>query len=60
MKGGLRRLVHPGTPAHDIDVEGTRAERQRIHDVIRRHNELVEQLEMRSALERPEPEAADS
>jgi hypothetical protein len=35
MHGDFRPLVHPGTDGHDIDVEGTRAYRQRMHEAIR-------------------------
>jgi hypothetical protein len=41
MHGGFRRLIHPGTPANEIDVEGTKKQRARINQAIRQHEEQV-------------------
>lgn len=40
MHGGFRILVNPPTMVHDIDVEGTRAERERLNARYRRQREL--------------------
>lgn len=45
MKGGLRRLVHPGTPAHLVDIEGTRDRRRRINQAIRERQRVLAALE---------------
>ncbi|MEW6153913.1 MAG: hypothetical protein AB1673_07995 [Actinomycetota bacterium] len=44
MRGGLRPLVHPGTFAHQIDIEGTRAERQRLRDELQQRQALFDRL----------------
>jgi hypothetical protein len=44
LRGGLRRLVHPATSVKDIDIDGTRADRQRMREALRRRQELFERL----------------
>jgi len=44
MRGGFRRLIHPGTPVNQNDSEGTRVERKRIHAPIRRRQHEIERL----------------
>ena len=34
MRGGFKKLVHPGTRISDVDLEGTRIERARVHEEV--------------------------
>ena len=45
MIGGLRPLRHPGTPADQIDVEGTQESRRLTNEAIRNRHLLIDQLE---------------
>lgn len=45
MRGGLRRLLHPATPANKIDIEGTREHRRRLSQAIRERQQLLATLE---------------
>lgn len=44
MRGGLRRLVNPGTPAQEIDVDGTREARQALREQLRKRQVLLDEL----------------
>jgi hypothetical protein len=41
MRYGFRRLVHPGTLASHVDVEGTREARHRLHEEFRLRQHLI-------------------
>lgn len=34
MRGGFKKLVHPGTQISEVDLEATRAERDRVHEEV--------------------------
>jgi hypothetical protein len=44
MHGGFRSLRHPATWVDDINIEGTRQERQLLHQEFRRREALLAQL----------------
>lgn len=43
MKGGFRRLVHPPSWLGDVDLDATRAERERVREAVR-DRQLIEWL----------------
>lgn len=43
MRGGFKKLVNPPTRLGDVDLEATRAERERVHKAVR-DRQLIEGL----------------
>jgi len=44
MRTGLSDLVHPATPVSEIDLDATRAERERLHQQVRLRAHLLHVL----------------
>jgi len=58
MHGGFRPLVNPGTPAHLVDIEGTKQERASINEAIRRHRQATADLaDSWPTMPKPSPQA---
>lgn len=58
MRGGFKRLVNPGSLVSDIDLEATRAERRRVHDLMRRRQAIERGLHD-DPMWTPEPDASN-
>lgn len=41
MRGGFRELVNEGSAVSTVDLESTRAERERLHEQVRLRNHLL-------------------
>lgn len=46
MRGGFRTLVNPPTPVSEIDVEGTREEREKVHALMRERESITGDVEL--------------
>jgi hypothetical protein len=59
MDGGFRPLRHPATPVDEIDLDGTRQERQRLHQELRRRQALLARLLADDKTKSPEADQLD-
>ena len=59
MHGGFRPLRHPATPVDEIDIDGTRQQRQRLHQELRRRQARLAQLLADEKTKSPEADQPD-